>query len=222
MVNVKGIFNLFLNLLVSRGDWGVNRNLEIKNHLSGKQSLKKLPLERIVTNMSDAILGSGIVFLLLTIAAFAVYLTSNDLDFFALGILLSGAFPSAFIIWKGAEAGLSYGLDFEKKKVFSVEKGFFVGSETQVCNFSDIMTVEVDESVEQHTFGKRQFFFIAFVRPSLSKIIVSNLVEDPGQGLMEQAELLARLLNVPFKLSIRLRDKIANSESEAKNANRLW
>jgi hypothetical protein len=219
---VRGWFNLVLKILVSRGEWGTSRKLVITNHLSGKCKVPKLFLELLVTPLADAILGCGIILLLLTMVGFFFALNMPGSDYFAVGILMAGLVPSFLLMWKGAAVGLVYILDFEGKRLLSVEKGFFQGPETMVAKFSDLMSVEIDESVEQHLFGTRQVYFISFLMRSMKKIVVSNLVENPDKDFMEQAELLARLVNIPSKLSVRLRDKLAKAEADAKKANRLW
>ena len=113
-------------------------------------------------------------------------------------------------------------LDFDRKVVCAVERAFFDGSETVVANFSDIVSVELDARIDQHIFGTRQVFFISLVRGSLSKIVVSNLVENPDSELIEQAQGLAQLLGVSYNMSANLRDKIAEAENRAKKAKRLW
>jgi len=219
---MRKLLDLFLRMLVSRGEWSVDRKIEWKRFASGKNKTGKIELEVITSNLSDLLLGCGIILLMMSLAAFVYAISKYDFDFFALGILLTGLFISAPVVYFGAKAGLRYELDFDKKVVCAIERAFFDGPETVVANFSDILSVELDARIDQHIFGTRQVFFICLVRGSLSKIVVSNLVENPDSELIEQAQGLAQLLGVSYNMSVNLRDKIAEAESRAKKAKRLW
>ncbi|KAF1081785.1 MAG: hypothetical protein GQF41_1425 [Candidatus Rifleibacterium amylolyticum] len=219
---MRKLLDLFLRMLVARGEWSVERKLTWKRFASGKNKAGRISLENLVTNLSDLLLGCGIVLLLMSLAAFVYALSKYDFDFYALGVLLTGLFISTPVVYFGAKAGLRHELDFDRKVVCAIERAFFDGPETVVANFSDILSVELDARIDQHIFGTRQVFFICLVRGSLSKIVVSNLVENPDSELIEQAQGLAQLLGVSYNMSVNLRDKIAEAESRAKKAKRLW
>ncbi|PKL41485.1 MAG: hypothetical protein CVV41_18610 [Candidatus Riflebacteria bacterium HGW-Riflebacteria-1] len=219
---MRKLLDLFLQILVTRGEWSVDRKLEWKRFASGKKKTGRISLEILVNNLSDLLLGCGIVLVLMSLAAFVFAVSKYDFDFFALGVLLAGLLLSAPVVYFGAKAGLRHELDFDRKAVCAIERAFFDGPETIVANFSDIIRVELDARVDQHIFGTRQVFFIVLVRGSLSKIVVSNLVENPDPELIEQAQGMAQLLGIPYNLSVNLRDKIAEAEARIKDAKKLW
>lgn len=219
---MRKLLDLFLRIVVTRGEWSVERKLAWKHFSSGKNKSGRISLENLVTNLSDLLLGCGIVLLLMSLTAFVYALSKYDFDFLALGVLLAGLLISTPVVYFGAKAGLRHELDFDRRVVCAVERAFFDGPETVVANFSDILSVELDARIDQHIFGTRQVFFISLVRGSLSRIVVSNLVENPGSDLIEQAQGLAQLLGVSYNMSVNLRDKIAEAESRAIKAKRLW